>query len=178
MRARWAMAAAIVAWLVSIIAPAISFDVEYSLHSDMGGQFRAYFQILCTVLFLLAWWRLKHVPLWALGGLAVLSVILFISYSFAYHGWVCDYPTVGRYVKGSDYLPKAADFIRLRGLSDAPCGEIMSNFVDPRGQDLPIWEEGGLARRFLTLFGLYSLAWLSLAVLVMGASRRALQGDD
>jgi len=171
---RWALAVGFIGWLSAIIAPAVSFDIELAIHSGAGPQFQAFFLIVSAVLFLVAWRALDHLPMWALGALAIASATAFIGYTLAKESWTCTYyPAVqpNRLVMGSVQLDPAKSFLAAHPPNPATCEALMENWG---GDATQIWQWSGIVTRFLTLFGLYALAWLALALLVVGAIRRSL----
>jgi hypothetical protein len=94
--------------------------------------------------------------------------------------WTCRYPEIGLFVRSGDYTQEVLATLTRDGTPREPCGQVMSQFVDPSGNPYSVWNKHGLdgiTVRFLALFGLYSLAWLSLALLVAGAVRRAQWSD-
>lgn len=165
------LAAGVVSWLAAIITPAISFDVDLAISSEAGLQFRAYFQILSTILFLLAWKLLERLPIWTLAILALCSALLFVTYSIGKDYWSCVYMDGGRYIIGGALKAEAATYLATEKLLDAPCLEQMSHFG---GDGLRMWQREDIVTRFLVLFGTYSLAWLTLALLVAGAARHGI----
>lgn len=170
---RWGMAAGLIAWLTALIAPALTFDIELATSSDSGSQFRFYFQLLSTVIFLLAWRFLARVPIPMLALLGLLSITLFTAYSIEREGLTCLYMDGGRYVMGDVLKLQPAAYLAKEGLLTASCSEQMSHFG---GDGLAMWERMGIVARFLILFGLYSLAWLALGLLIVAVVRRTLHG--
>ena len=157
---------------MTVIGPAISFNAKLALSSNSGTEFQAFFLIVTTVLFLLTWRLLDGLPLWSLGVAAVLAVLSFVAYSQAKDEWTClSYLDPSPLVMGTVLLPEAAAHLAKENPPPATCEAVMENWG---GDAYQIWEENGVRIRFLTLFGLYALAWLSLAVLVIGAARRSL----
>ena len=171
-RQRWALASGVVGWLVTVIGPAISFDAKLALSSNSGTGFQAFFLILATVLFLLAWRSLGRLPLWALCILAALSISSFLAYDRAKDEWTCvTYMDESPLVMGTEMKPGPKAHLAKKKPPPVGCEARM----EPWGGDsYQIWEEGGVRMRFLALFGLYALAWLALALLIVGAARRSL----
>ncbi len=175
MRKRWTFAVGMVSWLAAIIAPAVSFDVEFALDSESGPQFQAYFLILSAVLFLLGWKMIHRLRIWMLGVLALCSVVLFITYSLKKSEWTCAYYPIlyeNRFTKGTELRPPIRAHLEENPPADSSCQTLMAPWG---GHALAMWEREGVVRHFLTLFGLYAFAWLSLALLVLGAVRTSLK---
>jgi len=175
-RKKWAVAAGVVTWLASVLATAISFDVELALSSDAGGQFKAYFLILSAVLFLLFAGLLDRLPRWSLGLLVLVSLGLFGAYTLQKDAWTCSYfPNhyEDRLTMGATLLPEARAFLEEMPPGDPGCESLMKPFG---GDARKIWLWSEVRNRFLILFGLYAAAWLTLALLVLGAIRHSLSG--
>jgi hypothetical protein len=163
----WALAAAWIAWITATLAPALTFDVGFAMGSDMGPKLQAFFQILCTAMFLIAWKRIRRFPMALLLGLAFSAFALFLTYSLLREQWTCQYLEVGRFVKGGDMLPAAYQFLESRGFLRGDCAFQMSQFPEANGTHL--WEFRDLVARFLTIFAAYAFAWLTSALLIVGA---------
>jgi len=169
MRKRWMLAAGVIAWLGGIIAPALSFDVDLIVGSDAGDRFRNYFLILSTILFLVGWQLIDRLPIWAFGLVALVSMASFGAYSLKKEDWTCHYfPNIYEkpVVKGIDKLESARQTLAENPPTEPGCDAEMRPFG---GDARKIWVWKDVERRFLMLFGFFALAWLSLALLVLGA---------
>ncbi|MGZ8284164.1 MAG: hypothetical protein ACXWUZ_03770 [Allosphingosinicella sp.] len=163
----WAVAAAWIAWLTATLGSSLTFDIHFALGSDLGIKVQAFFQILCTVIFLIAWKRIRRFPLSILIGLAVVALSLFLTYLLLREQWTCVYPGAGRLTKGGEMISSAHDFLRDRKLLSADCDIQMSMF--PKANGTLIWPFWDLIARFLSMFLAYALAWLVSAMLIVGA---------
>lgn len=171
----WHLAFASVAWLSGVVAPALMFDIGFGPQSELDTQFRAFFQIFATVIFLIV--SQKHLIHSKKSEISILAigVILFVSYALFKDYWSCAYYDTGRVVIGSKPLPEAEHFIRNRALTTSTCLDVLSPFG---GNAASIWARQEIVFRFLVLFGLYSLAWLSIALSVLAAIRTAIDGRE
>ncbi|UAB78917.1 hypothetical protein INR77_04240 [Erythrobacter sp. SCSIO 43205] len=172
-RSGWSIAAGLIAWLIGILTPAIAFDVELSIKSDAGTQYRAYFQIMATVLFIFTWRWAQRSSNWLLGLILAISAALFVIYGVIKDEWTCTYLDSANYIIGSELRPNAAAIFETRDLVSRPCIDQLAPFG---GDAALVWVEQELFVRFLSLFGLYSAAWFSLALVVICAAKRAGEG--
>jgi len=164
----WKRAAAAIAWLGAIIAPALTFDIATSYSSDIDFQFGAFFLIVITILYLVVGaTRLvtsrKLLPLWI--ALAVLS---FVAFSLLRQDWTCDYFGEVRIVHGTSYTAPARTLATQRGLRPDDYCQMLRLYG---GDAVQIWSKAEVIQRFLLLFASYSLAWTMLAAAVLGAVR-------
>lgn len=176
MRTRWELAVGAVAWLGGIIGPAITFDLALTRDGDVGLRFQAFFLVVSAVLFLLGWGLLGRLRPWMLGLIGAVAVAAFVGYTMMREDWSCAYyPELHegrRLTTGTVILPAAREVLAQDPPADPSCRTLMEPFG---GNAMWIWDPDEVKRHFLILFGLYALAWLSLALLVLGATRWSLK---
>jgi hypothetical protein len=175
--ARWDLGAGVVAWLASVLGPAISFDVAFSPDDNISPEFHALFGVLTAVLFLLTWKRLGRLPIWALAALALVGVLCFAGYAKTKRDWSCAYfPNINksRVILGTQETAFARAKLAELQITEPGCEARLRPFG---GKAETLYEGDGLYWRFVMLFGFYALTWLSLALLVLGAVRRAMKTE-
>lgn len=173
--ARWELATGVVAWLASVLGPAISFDIAFGPGDNLSPEFHAFFGVLIAVLFLLAWKPLGRLPVWALGGLALIAALCFAGYAKTKRDWSCAYfPNLykSRVIIGAQELAPAHARLAELGVTSSECDVRLRPFG---GKAERLYDPDSLFWRFVMLFGFYALTWLSLALLVLGAVRRSLK---
>ena len=172
--ARWHLVVGVVAWLASVLGPAISFDIAFGPGDNLSPEFHALFGVLTAVLFLLAWKKLGNLPVKLLGVLALTGVLCFAGYAKTKRDWSCAYfPHIynSRVILGTQETTFARAKLAELQINEPGCEARLRPFG---GRAQTLYESDGLYWRFVLLFGFYALTWLSLALLVLGAVRRAI----
>lgn len=175
LRGRWTVAIGVAAWLAAVVTPALSFKITLALDSSLGRQIQAYLLIFAATMFLISWRFIKKLSLPVLGALAVASLILFVAYGLARESWTCAYYPKhydSRFVMGTELLKPVHEFLANNQLADSGCETLMENWG---GDAAKIWAWPGIVWRFLILFGLYTSAWLAMAILILGATQYSLR---
>ena len=170
-KAIWSFAVAAVAWLASIIGPALTFDIQLSLGTD-STAFKAFFMVFAGVLLLLVWRQVARLNEWSIAGILLIALVGFLGYTLLRDSWTCAYyPLVheDRLVMGVTFKDSVLQDLTARNLLGRPCEEIMERWGGNASQ---IWTGDDVRNRFLMLYGLFTLAWLSLALAILAAVRR------
>jgi hypothetical protein len=175
-KARWLFATGAITFLMATIGPAIAFDITLSFGSDTGSTYTAFFSIVSGGLLLLSWNSLSGRKLWPVLVFVAVSVVSFLSFSIARERWSCPYQLAdndNRIVIGTQLSPDSYKVIQEVPHAKANCTELLLSFG---GSSVDAYLWNGLIGRFLALYGIFVLAWLSLAAFLLSAVQRSLRG--
>jgi len=167
----WQNAAATVAWLFAIITPAIAFNITTDYSSDIDLQFKAFFCLVMTILFIVVWKSSAISKPSLLVILLPIAAVLFVSYAMLKQSWTCSYGPV-KVVTGYELSAGTRAFFASHGIPEDDCLQVLSAFG---GNARRVWPVSQINVRFMSLFGAYSAAWTMVALCVLVALRTRLR---
>lgn len=165
-----------IAFLTATIGPAIAFDITLGLGNDAGSKYMIFFTLFAGGLFLVCWKALSRIGNSALIAIALISTGSFIGYSIARQNWACTYDYAGntdRIATGTSLTARGIETQHVAKETIANCTDFLAT---ASGDAAVLYRWPGLIGHFLVLYGIFALAWLSLAAFLLAATQRSLRG--